>query len=69
MPVPAVGGADAESQDIVRLAAPGMLQSLDCLVGLADYEAEALVLPGVIEVRGADWAGTERRSPEKILSC
>lgn len=55
MPVPAVGGADAESQDIARSAAPGKLQSLDRLVGLADYEAEALALPGVIKVR-ADWA-------------
>ena len=55
MPAPAVGGGEAEGEDIAREAAPGKLQSLDRLVGLADYEAEVLALPGVIKVR-ADWA-------------
>jgi len=58
MPAPAVGGGEAESEDIARSAAPGKLQSLDRLVGLADYEAEALALPGVIKVR-ADWAAPD----------
>lgn len=55
MPAPAAGGSESESEDIARSAAPGKLQSLDRLVGLADYEAETLALPGVVKVR-ADWA-------------
>ncbi len=55
MPVPAVGGGEAEGEDVARSAAPGKLQSLDRLVGLADFEAEVLALPGVIKAR-ADWA-------------
>lgn len=55
MPGPAVGGDDPEELDNARAAAPGKLQSLGRLVGLADYEAEALAVPGVIKVR-ADWA-------------
>jgi hypothetical protein len=55
MPGQAVGGDDAEDEDNARTAAPGKLQSLGRLVGLNDYEAEALALPGVGKVR-ADWA-------------
>ena len=55
LPGPAVGGDEAENEENARTAAPGKLQSLGRLVGLADFEAETLALPGVIKVR-ADWA-------------
>ena len=55
MPGPAVGGAERESEALAREAAPDRMQSLDRLVGLEDYEAEALALPGVLKTR-ADWA-------------
>lgn len=54
MPGPAVGGGDPETADQARQAAPQRLQSLDRLVGLSDYEAEALALPGVNKAR-AEW--------------
>ncbi len=54
MPGPAVGGADPETADNARNAAPVLMQSLDRMVGLADYEAEALGLPGVLKA-GAEW--------------
>ncbi|SFA78507.1 putative baseplate assembly protein [Poseidonocella pacifica] len=47
MPAPAVNGADPETEDTARQAAPMRMQSLGRLVGLSDYEAEALSLPGV----------------------
>jgi hypothetical protein len=62
MPQPATGGAAAETEDSARAAAPARLQSLGRLVGLADYEAETLALPGVRKVR-ASWvapAGSAR---------
>ncbi len=55
MPCPAVGGDEPESKENARKAAPGKLQSLGRMVGLADFEAEAMAIPGVIKVR-ADWA-------------
>lgn len=55
LPGEVVGGDDAESGDNAREAAPGKMQSLGRLVGLADFEAEVLALPGVLKVR-ADWA-------------
>lgn len=55
MPGPAVGGSQPESEETARIAAPGRMQSLDRLVSLADFEAEALALPGVLKAR-ADWA-------------
>ena len=58
MPGPATGGAQPESQASARTAAPGRMQSLGRLVGLADYEAEALSVPGVIKAR-AVWAAPE----------
>lgn len=47
MPAAAVNGAEPETEDMARDAAPLRMQSLGRLVGLADYEAEALSLPGV----------------------
>jgi len=55
MPGPAVGGAEPEAEDGARVAAPGRMQSLGRLVSLADYEAEALAVPGVVKAR-ATWA-------------
>lgn len=54
MTLPAVGGAEPESADIARIAAPAKLQSLGRLVSFADYEAECLALPGVLRCR-ANW--------------
>ena len=54
MPEPATGGAERETVDDAREAAPARMQSLGRLVGLADYEAEARALPGVRKAR-ADW--------------
>jgi hypothetical protein len=51
---PAVGCADAETQESAREAETARMQSLGRLVGLADYEAETLSLPGVFKAR-ADW--------------
>lgn len=53
MPAPAVNGADPETADSAREAAPARMQALGRLVGLADYEAEALALPGVRKARAA----------------
>jgi hypothetical protein len=50
---PATGGAQPESMDGARSAAPGTMQSLGRVVSLADYEAEALSIPGVVKARAA----------------
>ncbi len=55
LPGEVVGGAEPEGLGNAREAAPGKMQSLGRLVGLADFEAETLALPGVLRVR-ADWA-------------
>lgn len=47
------GGAEPEGADGARLAAPGSMQSLGRIVSLADYEAEALAIPGVLKARAA----------------
>ena len=54
MPAPAVNGAEPESEEKAREAAPLRMQALGRLVGLSDYEAEALTLPGVQRAR-ATW--------------
>jgi len=41
------GGAEPESGDNAREAAPGKIQSLDRLVSLQDFESETLAIPGV----------------------
>lgn len=58
MPGPAVNGAAPETANGARAAAPARLQSLGRLVGLADYEAEAMALPGVRKAR-ASWVAPE----------
>ena len=50
---PATGGAVPESAANARLAAPATMQSLGRIVSLADFEAEALSLPGVLKARAA----------------
>jgi hypothetical protein len=62
MPEPATGGAPPETEDNARAAAPGRMQSLGRLVGLADYEAEALSVPGVLKAR-ALWTGGGSAAP------
>ncbi|TCO70107.1 hypothetical protein [Rhodovulum euryhalinum] len=80
MPGPVTGGAAAEGPETARAAAPGRMQSLGRLVGLADYEAEALMVPGVIKA-GAVFAAeaerpsisltvlTEDESPESVAAA
>jgi len=41
------GGAQPEAADVARAAAPGRVQGLGRLVGLSDYESEALAIAGV----------------------
>ena len=79
MPGPVTGGAAPESMGGAREAAPGRMQSLGRLVGLADYEAEALAVPGVVKA-GAVFAAeaqrpaialtvlTEDESPEAVAA-
>ena len=55
MPAPVTGGADAEKADGAREAAPARTQALGRIVGLSDYEAEALTIPGVLKA-GATFA-------------
>jgi len=50
---PVTGGAQTETADGARIAAPGTMQSLGRIVSLADYEAEALAIAGVIKARAA----------------
>jgi hypothetical protein len=55
---PVTGGAEPESADGARGAAPGTMQSLGRIVSLADYEAEALAIPGVLKARAA-WTSVD----------
>jgi predicted phage baseplate assembly protein len=55
---PVTGGAKPESADGARAAAPGTMQSLGRIVSVADYEAEALAIPGVQKARAA-WVGVD----------
>lgn len=52
---PVTEGAEPERADGARVAAPGTMQSLGRIVSLADHEAEALAIPGVLKARAA-WA-------------
>jgi len=47
------GGADPESGEKAREAAPGKVQSLGRLVSVQDYETELLSIPGVIRAAAA----------------
>jgi hypothetical protein len=47
LPGLATGGTPPESEANARHAAPGKVQSLDRMVSLSDYAAEALTIPGV----------------------
>ena len=78
MPGPVTGGADPEGPDVSRIAAPLRMQGLGRLVGLSDYEAEALRQPGVLKA-GADFGEsgtgsirltvlTQDESPESIAA-
>ena len=60
MPGPATGGAAPEQMVGARDAAPGRMQSLGRLVGLTDFEAEALSVPGVLKAGAVFGAEAER---------
>jgi hypothetical protein len=79
LPGPVTGGADPEPAATARAAAPARMQSLGRLVGLPDYEAEALALPGVLKAGAAFEAVdnapliavtvlTEDESPEAVAT-
>lgn len=55
LPAAITGGAGPEAESGARLASPLRLQSLGRIVSLADLEAEALGLAGVLKA-GAAWA-------------
>jgi hypothetical protein len=55
---PVTGGAPPETAEGARVAAPGTMQSLGRIVSLADYEAEALAIAGVIKARAA-WVSVD----------
>jgi hypothetical protein len=58
LPVDVTTGAQPESSDNARLAAPAKLQSLGRLVSIADYEAETRMLPNVLKAN-ARWSAPE----------
>lgn len=53
MPAGVAGGADPETGDNARAAAPGKVQGLGRIVSLRDYETELLTIPGVTRVKAA----------------
>ena len=55
---PVTGGSAPEPAAGARVAAPGTMQSLGRIVSLADHEAEALAIPGVIKARAA-WVAVD----------
>lgn len=59
-PLPAVGGADAESADSLRTAAPAAALTLGRAVSLADFEALARSYAGVLNASAA-WAWDQGR--------
>lgn len=58
LPLDVTTGAEPESSDNARLAAPAKLQSLGRLVSIADYEAETRMLPNVLKAN-ARWSAPE----------
>ena len=60
MPEPVTGGAAPEDAETAHaIAAPGRMQSLARLVSLADIEAEAQAIAGVLKARAA-WDISDR---------
>jgi predicted phage baseplate assembly protein len=59
-PLPAVGGADAETVDDLRTAAPASALTLGRAVSLDDFQALALSYPGILNA-SAGWFWDERR--------
>ncbi len=58
LPTPVTTGAEPESAENARVAAPAKLQSLGRLVSIADYEAETRMLPNVLKAN-ARWSAPE----------
>jgi hypothetical protein len=67
MPEPAVGGAAPEDEKNARAAAPTRMQALGRVVSLADLEAEAKAIAGVIKARAA-WEMPENASPHVVVT-
>lgn len=60
-PLPASGGADAEPQALAQSRAPLLIQTMQRIVSLTDYEAFARVFPGISKARAkALWYGGAR---------
>ena len=55
---PAIGGADAETTNSIRLNAPLSLQSLNRAVSLQDYSDLAVTFPGVAKAKAVSSTGT-----------
>ncbi len=53
LPGVVTGGAEPETGENAREAAPGKIQSLDRLVSLQDFESETLAIPGVDQALAA----------------
>ncbi len=66
-PLPASGGADAESAEEMRLYAPKSILTLGRAVSIQDLEAIALSVPGVRVAQASwHWDGTRQRAVAKI---
>lgn len=59
-PLPAIGGADAETAGELRSSAPASALTLGRAVSLADFQALALTFPGILNAAVA-WSWDERR--------
>jgi hypothetical protein len=66
MPEPVSGGAAPEGEESARVTAPRRMQSLARLVSLADFEAEAQAIAGVLKARAA-WAIVDA-SPHVVVT-
>lgn len=64
-PLPAVGGADAETSDELRVEAPRGALTLGRAVSVADFEALARTYPGVLNA-AAGWGWDARRQRASV---
>ncbi|HYJ78053.1 MAG TPA: putative baseplate assembly protein, partial [Longimicrobiaceae bacterium] len=68
-PVPAAGGADAETTEEVRRMAPLAVRTLDRAVSLADFAELALAYAGIAKARAdGGWEGRRRRVVVTVAS-
>ncbi|MEI4234139.1 baseplate J/gp47 family protein [Roseovarius sp. D22-M7] len=67
-PLPATGGADAETPDELKRTAPDFALTLDRAVSVADFEAMARSYTGVLNARAAwGWQSGRQRALVKIV--